>query len=87
MANCSPYLLKQIQSIRPKVICLLGNVAVQGLLQSTRGITSLRGRFTHFLGTPTLPCFHPAYVLRNMSALPTFEADVRLACREAGLAP
>ncbi len=85
MANCLGFLQRQIGFIKPKLIVLMGNVALKGLLHSPRGITSVRGTFTHYLGTRVLPTFHPAYVLRNMTALPTFEADLKLACRESGL--
>jgi len=85
MANCVGYLQRQLDAIKPKLIVLMGNVALKGLLDSPKGITSVRGTFTQAMGFRVLPTFHPAYVLRNMTALPTFEADVRLACREAGL--
>jgi DNA polymerase len=87
MANCTPYLQRQIDFIKPTLICLMGNVALKGLLGTTRGITSMRGAFTQYMGTRVLPTFHPAYVLRNMTALPTFEGDLKLACKEAGLLP
>ena len=63
----------------------MGNVAMQGLLPGSKGITSMRGRYTSFQGLKTLPAFHPAYVLRTMGALPVFEADLRTACSDAGV--
>jgi DNA polymerase len=85
MLACRPWLGKQIEAIRPKVLGLLGNIAVQNLLETKTGITRLRGKFVDALGTKALPIFHPAYVLRNMGELPTFEADLKLACTESGL--
>jgi len=64
-ANCSPYLARQIEVIRPKVIVALGGTAAQYLLQTHDGITRLRGRFYPYMGARLMPTFHPAYVLRN----------------------
>jgi DNA polymerase len=64
-ANCFPYLARQIEVIRPKVIVALGGVAAKYLLQTSDGITRLRGRFYPFKGAQLMPTFHPAYVLRN----------------------
>lgn len=59
------YLKHQIEWIRPKIICALGNVAAQSLLNTTRGISALRGRFHDYDGIKLMPTFHPAYLLRN----------------------
>jgi len=64
-ANCVPYLARQIEIIRPKVIVALGGTAAQYLLQTHDGITRLRGRFYPYMGARLMPTFHPAYVLRN----------------------
>src|SRR5213078_246786 len=73
MAACMPWLQRQIATIQPKLICGLGNIAVQTLLVTKTGITKLRGRLTQAQGVPFFPTFHPAYILRNMSDLPLFE--------------
>ena len=65
MARCVPFLLKQIEIIEPKVICLLGATAVRGLLGIKQGITRLRGRFIEWRGILVMPTYHPAYLLRN----------------------
>lgn len=65
--NCYPYLLRQIEYIKPKVICALGTFAAQTLLETDERITRLRGRFHDFHGIKFMPTFHPAYLLRNMS--------------------
>jgi DNA polymerase len=67
MKTCLPYLLAQIDVIKPKVIVALGATAVEGLLGKTEGITKLRGKIQTFRGTPLMPTFHPAYLLRNQA--------------------
>jgi len=67
MKTCIPYLHEQIDLIRPKVIVALGATAVEGLLGKTIGITRLRGQWRTYRGTPLMPTYHPAYLLRNQS--------------------
>jgi uracil-DNA glycosylase family 4 len=67
MATCIPYLHEQIDLIRPKVIVALGATAVDGLLGKTIGITKLRGTWKTYRGTPLMPTYHPAYLLRNQA--------------------
>ena len=67
MATCIPYLHEQIDLIRPKVIVALGATAVEGLLGKTIGITKLRGTWKTYRGTPLMPTYHPAYLLRNQA--------------------
>jgi uracil-DNA glycosylase len=62
---CSPFLFRQIEAIRPKVICLLGSYAAQTLLQTGLSISQLRGKQRHWHGIPVVATFHPAYLLRN----------------------
>jgi len=64
-ANCMPYLMRQLEILRPRIICALGGTAAKALLQTHDGITRLRGRFYPYRGTLLMPTFHPAYVLRN----------------------
>lgn len=64
---CEPFLIKQLQSIKPKIIIGLGNVAVKTLLKTKEGITSLRGTWKTYQGIPLMPTFHPAYLLRTPS--------------------
>lgn len=66
VATCKPFLEKQIEIIRPAVIITLGNVALQSLLNNpSLRITTARGHFIDYHGTPVMPTFHPAYLLRN----------------------
>ena len=67
MTTCLPYLHEQIDLIRPKVIVALGGTAVEGLLGKTLGIMKLRGTWKTYRGTPLMPTYHPAYLLRNQA--------------------
>ncbi len=67
MKTCLPYLLAQIDLIRPKVLVALGATAIEGLLGAGGGIGKLRGRFQTFRDIPLMPTFHPAYLLRNQA--------------------
>lgn len=65
--HCEPYLMQQIELIRPKVIMAVGRVAAQNLLKSTDAVGRMRGRIFHF-GTTEIPLvvsYHPAYLLRS----------------------
>ena len=66
MQTCIPYLHAQIDLIQPKVLVALGGTAMEGLLGKT-GITKLRGQWHTYRGTPLMPTYHPAYLLRNQS--------------------
>lgn len=68
VAPCSPFLLRQIDAIAPKVIVCLGSVAAQTLLETNRGISQFRGQWLEFRGRKLLATYHPAYLLRNPSA-------------------
>ncbi|MBM4305568.1 MAG: uracil-DNA glycosylase [Deltaproteobacteria bacterium] len=63
--SCHPFLLKQIQTIRPHIICALGTFAAQTLLRTDAKITALRGKVYDFAGIQLFPTYHPAYLLRN----------------------
>jgi len=67
MKTCIPYLHEQIDLIRPKVIVALGGTAIEGLLGKIVGITRLRGQWQTYRGTPLMPTYHPAYLLRNQA--------------------
>jgi DNA polymerase len=63
--ECEPFLFRQIDAIKPKVIVALGKFAAQSLLRTTEPITRLRGRQYNYRGAVLIPTFHPAYLLRN----------------------
>ena len=65
IAECEPFLLRQIESIRPKVIVALGTFAAHTLLRTDAPISKLRGTFHEYHGAQLLPTFHPAYLLRS----------------------
>ena len=65
--NCTPFLDKQIEIIKPKVIITLGRYAAQYLLKTTVAIGKLRGNFHDYKGIPVMPTYHPAYLIRNYS--------------------
>lgn len=68
VGTCSPFLLRQIAAIKPRVIVCLGTPAAQTLLETRATITRLRGTFKEVQGIQIMPTFHPAYLLRNPAA-------------------
>jgi uracil-DNA glycosylase family 4 len=68
VAQCEPFLFRQIDAIQPRVIVPLGKFAAQSLLKTMDPITRLRGRQFEYRGAVLIPTFHPAYLLRNPSA-------------------
>lgn len=67
MQTCVPYLIEQIDLIRPRVLVALGATAVEGLLGRAVSITKLRGQWQSWRGIPLMPTYHPAYLLRNQA--------------------
>jgi DNA polymerase len=63
---CLPFLERQIDLIRPKIILALGRFAAQSLLLSEASISRLRGRVHDYRGVPLVVTYHPAYLLRNL---------------------
>lgn len=81
VAACSPYLIRQIEIIRPKVILALGTFAAQTLLDTKISIGKLRGQVHRYYGVPLIVTYHPAALLRNPGwKRPTWD-DVKLARR------
>ena len=68
VATCSPFLLRQLEAIRPKVIVCLGSVAAQAMLGTNRSISHYRGEWLEFRGARLMATYHPAYLLRNPNA-------------------
>jgi uracil-DNA glycosylase len=66
--SCEPFLFRQIEVVKPKVIVALGKFAAQTLLRTLDPISRLRGRVYDFRGAKLIPTFHPAYLLRNPSS-------------------
>ena len=62
---CREYLEAQLLLLQPKIIVTLGNIPTKALLNTSQGITSLRGRWQKWRGIDLLPMFHPSFLLRN----------------------
>lgn len=67
LAQCEPFLLRQIELLQPRIILAMGRFAVQSLLRSSEPIGKLRGRVHRYHGLPLIVTYHPAYLLRNPS--------------------
>ena len=78
IARCEPFLFKQIDSIKPKVIVTLGKFAAQTLLRTEDPISRIRGRVFDYRGARLIPTFHPAYLLRNPSSKREVWEDMKL---------
>jgi uracil-DNA glycosylase family 4 len=67
MRTCLPWLEKQIDLIKPRVVVALGATAVEGLFGATASVGKVRGRWLDFRGIPVMVTYHPAYLLRNQT--------------------
>lgn len=65
IATCLPFLRRQIEIIRPRVIMCLGRISSHIIIGMKTPISRLRGRFYSYQGIPVMPTFHPAYLMRN----------------------
>ncbi len=74
---CNDHLYKQIEYIKPEVICGLGKFASQTLLCTDTAISKLRGNWHSFKGIRFMPTFHPAYLLRNPSSKKIVWQDIK----------
>ena len=79
--TCEPFLFRQIDIIRPKVIVALGKFAAQALLGTDAPISRLRGRVFEYRGAKLIPTFHPAYLLRNPASKREVWEDMKLVKR------
>src|SRR3954468_16939781 len=66
VAKCTPFLLRQIELIQPKLIVAMGRFAAQTLLNTDASIASLRGRVHRYAERPLIVTYHPAYLLRSL---------------------
>ena len=64
--RCAPFLARQVELIRPRLILAMGRFACQTLLGTDASIASLRGRLHRYQGVPLIVTYHPAYLLRNL---------------------
>jgi len=65
IATCRPFLERQLRAIQPRLLLVLGSVALRSLLDPDGRITRMRGRWLAWEGIPAMPTFHPAYLLRQ----------------------
>lgn len=79
LAQCEPFLLRQMALVQPKVILAMGRFAVQSMLRSSEPIGKLRGRVHEVQGVPVVVTYHPAYLLRNPADKAAAWADLCLA--------
>lgn len=82
VGSCEPFLLKQIELVRPRVLVALGKFAVQTLLKTKVPITRLRGAWHEFNGIRIMPTFHPAYLLRNPGDKKLVWEDIKKVIKE-----
>ena len=79
VAQCEPFLRRQVELLQPKIILALGRFAIQSLLQSNEPIGKLRGRVHDYHGVPVIVSYHPAYLLRSLPEKAKAWADLCLA--------
>jgi DNA polymerase len=82
VATCEPFLVRQLELIRPQVIVALGKFAAQTLLRTKTPITKLRGQWADYQGIKVMPTFHPAYLLRNPGDKRLVWADIKAVMAE-----
>ena len=82
---CSPFLFRQLDALKPKVIVCLGATAAQTLLQTNRGISHFRGEWLEYRGYKMIATYHPAYLLRNPAAKGDVWKDLQKVMAELGL--
>lgn len=87
IATCSPYLIRQLDVIKPKVICCLGACSAQTLLNTAQGISRYRGEWFDYRGTRLMATYHPAYLLRNPAAKSEVWKDLQKIMAVLGLQP
>jgi DNA polymerase len=86
-ATCSPFLMRQIEAIKPKAIVALGAVAAKTLLAISAPMTELRGRWFDFRGTKLAVTYHPAFLLRDPRQKKEAWKDLQMVMKEMGLEP
>ena len=82
IAECEPYLKRQIDIIQPKIICTLGRVATQAVLHTTAPMRAMRGKLHEYAGIPVIATYHPAALLRNQAFKRDTWEDVKWLRRE-----
>jgi len=75
---CLPFLIEQIETVAPKVICAMGPLAAQTMLKSRQPLVRLRGSWQQFHGTALMSTFHPSYLLKNSEMKKAAWLDLQL---------
>jgi uracil-DNA glycosylase len=83
MVQCEPFLLRQIELLKPRIILAMGAFAVKALLGSEEPLGKLRGRVHRYQGTPVVVTYHPSYLLRRPAEKAKSWADLCLAAQAA----
>jgi uracil-DNA glycosylase family 4 len=83
--TCSPFLMRQIGAVKPKVIVALGAVAAKTLLAVSAPMMQLRGRWFDFKGTKLAVTYHPAFLLRDPRQKKETWKDLQMVMKELGL--
>ena len=84
--TCSPFLMRQIEAIKPKALVALGAVAAKSLLAINAPMSELRGRWYDFRGTKLAVTYHPAFLLRDPRQKKETWKDLQMVMKEMGLA-
>jgi uracil-DNA glycosylase family 4 len=84
---CRPFIRRQVELIRPKVIVTLGRFGLQSLTEKSYAISAVRGQWLEYNGIKLMPTYHPAYLLRTPSAKKEVWADMKKVMAELGIAP
>jgi DNA polymerase len=82
---CRPYIRRQVELIKPKVIVALGRFALQSLLEKSYSITRARGEWLEYNGVKVMPTYHPAYLLRTPAAKKEVWGDMKQVMAELGI--
>src|SRR5947207_12243001 len=83
---CRPFIRRQVELIKPKVIVTLGRFALQSLMEKSLAITAARGTWMDYNGVKVMPTYHPAYLLRNPAAKKEVWSDMKKVMAELGMA-
>nr|BAL57341.1 DNA polymerase bacteriophage-type [uncultured Gammaproteobacteria bacterium] len=79
VAACAPFLMRQIDLVRPQIILAVGRIAAQNLLQTEAPLSRLRGKAHYYKAIPVIVIYHPAYLLRNPAAKRQAWEDLKFA--------
>jgi len=83
--TCSPFLMRQIDAVKPKIIVALGAIAAKTLLAVSAPMSELRGRWFDFRGTKLAVTYHPAFLLRDPRQKKETWKDLQMVMKDLGL--